>query len=81
MSDTVLDFLTRQPVSGKLLSDRLSEGPLAPEEALRYAVELGSALGKIHTRGLMHGKVCPRALKSKASSIAPIRRWRMKSQK
>jgi Tol biopolymer transport system component len=62
VSATPLDFLTRQPVTGKLLSERLAEGRLTPEEALRYAIELGSALGKAHGQGKVHGQISPGAI-------------------
>jgi Tol biopolymer transport system component len=60
VNDSTLDFLTHQPVSGQTLADRLTQGAFTPEEALRYAVELGSIIGKAHTRGQVHGKICPR---------------------
>jgi len=60
VNDTTLDFLTQQPVFGEPLSERLAQGPFTPEEALRYAIELGGIIGKAHTRGQVHGKICPR---------------------
>jgi Tol biopolymer transport system component len=62
VSDSTLDFLNHQPVSGQLLSERLAEGPLTAEEALRYAVELGSAIGKAHSGGQVHGQISPRSI-------------------
>ena len=32
---------------------------MSAQEALRHAIELGSALHKIHSRGLVHGALCP----------------------
>jgi Tol biopolymer transport system component len=57
-----IDFLNRQPVEGPLLSDRLAQGPLPVEEALQYAIEIGSRLNKAHTRGLVHGSLSPRSI-------------------
>ena len=33
--------------------------PVPTDEALRYAIEIGSALHKIHSRGLVHGALSP----------------------
>ena len=59
MGETRLDFLSKQPVPGELLSAKLASGPLSTEETLRYAIEIGSALHKIHARGLVHGALSP----------------------
>ena len=59
MGETRLDFLSKQPVPGELLSAKLARGPLSTEETLRYAIEIGSALHKIHARGLVHGALSP----------------------
>jgi Tol biopolymer transport system component len=69
VSDTSLDFLTHQPVSGQLLSERLAEAALTTEEALRYAIDLGGLLGKAHTRGDVHGKLCPQAIMITSAGI------------
>ncbi len=57
-----LDFLDRQPVEGRLLADRLAEGPLPAEETLQRAIEIGSALNKAHARGLVHGSLSPHTI-------------------
>jgi Tol biopolymer transport system component len=54
-----LDFLTNQPVEGELLADLLARGRLPGEDALRYAIEIGSALSCAHGRGLVHGSLSP----------------------
>ena len=59
MAETRLDFLSNEAVSGELLSERLGRGPLPTEEALRYAIEIGAALHKVHSRGLVHGALSP----------------------
>jgi Tol biopolymer transport system component len=69
VADTRLDFLTKEAVSGELLSQRLARGPLPAEEALRYAIELGSALHKIHSRGLVHGALCPHSIALEAGGV------------
>ena len=52
-------FAGDEPVSGDLLAERLARGPLAPEEALRFAVEIGAALNRLHSRGMVHGGLSP----------------------
>ena len=59
MGDTRLDFLTKEPVSGELLSARLAREPMSTEEAVRCAIGIGAALHKIHSRGLVHGALSP----------------------
>jgi Tol biopolymer transport system component len=46
-------------MGGELLAERLARGPLAPEEALRYAIEIGAALNRAHSRGMVHGALSP----------------------
>ena len=52
-------FTGDEPVSGELLAERLAQGPLPPEEALRYAIEIGAALNRAHLRGLVHSGLSP----------------------
>src|SRR5438309_5589561 len=59
VAETRPDFLTKEVVAGELLSLRLARGPLDPAQALRCAIEIGSALQKIHSRGLAHGALTP----------------------
>ncbi|MEO8371337.1 MAG: protein kinase [Candidatus Solibacter sp.] len=59
MGDTRLDFLTKEAVVGELLSERLGRGGFSAEEALRRAIEIGSALQKIHSKGQVHGGLTP----------------------
>src|SRR5579872_5287920 len=50
-----LDFLNNEAVEGEFLADKLSAGPLPPEAALQYALQVGGALAAAHARGLVHG--------------------------
>jgi Tol biopolymer transport system component len=59
VADTRLDFLSKEAVSGELLSQRLARGPVPADEAVRYAIEVGAALHKIHSRGMVHGALSP----------------------
>jgi Tol biopolymer transport system component len=52
-------FAGDELVGGELLAERLARGPLAPEEALRYAIELGAALNRAHSLGMVHGGLSP----------------------
>ena len=52
-------FSKKARAEGELLADRLARGPLPAEEALRYAIDLGSALSRAHARGVAHGHVSP----------------------
>ena len=59
MAEIRLDFLSKELVAAELLSARLARGPVPAAEALRYAMEIGAALHKIHSRGLAHGALSP----------------------
>ena len=53
------EFITGESVEGELLAVRLSNGPLPPEDALRFAIDIGAALVKAHAAGRMHGQLSP----------------------
>jgi Tol biopolymer transport system component len=53
------EFLTGAPLSGELLADCLRRDALRPEDALRYAIDIGGALSRAHARGEIHGAVSP----------------------
>jgi Tol biopolymer transport system component len=57
-----LEFLSNGPTQGELLADRLARGGLAPEEALQYAIDIGAALNRAHSRGEIHGSLSPHAV-------------------
>lgn len=57
-----LEFLTNEPVEGERLSSRLMEGALPPEEALRIALDVGTALQHAHSLGKVHGRISPGAV-------------------
>jgi len=59
---TDLAFLSKESVEGELLADRLARGDLTPDEALKYAIDLGTVLNRAHGRGAVHGKLSPRAI-------------------
>jgi Tol biopolymer transport system component len=57
-----LEFLSNDSAEGELLADRLARGGLAPEEALQYAIDIGAALNRAHSRGAIHGSLSPHAV-------------------
>jgi hypothetical protein len=57
-----LEFLGNGSTQGELLANRLARGKLAPEEALQYAIDIGAALSRAHSRGEIHGSLSPHAI-------------------
>ncbi|MGA3017239.1 MAG: hypothetical protein ABSF62_08980, partial [Bryobacteraceae bacterium] len=57
-----LEFLSNGPTQGELLADRLARAELAPEQALQYAIDIGAALNRAHSRGAVHGSLSPHAI-------------------
>ena len=47
-------FIAMEYVEGRPLNDRLEEGPLPLDEALRYAVQAADALAFAHDHGVVH---------------------------
>ena len=47
-------FIAMEYVEGRALSDRLAEGPLPFQEALRYAIQAAGALDYAHAHGVVH---------------------------
>jgi len=47
-------------LEGQRLDQRLTDGPLSPEQTLRLATDLSSALQALHARGLVHRDIKPR---------------------
>ncbi len=69
-----LDLLTKQPVEGVLLAERLVQGTLSAEEVLGYAIEIGGQLQKAHAAGIVHGALSPESIcltASGAQVLAP----------
>ena len=59
MEQSALDFLSNQPVAGRLLADLLAKGAMPPGEAARVGVAIGNALAVIHAHGAVHGALSP----------------------
>jgi dienelactone hydrolase/predicted Ser/Thr protein kinase len=47
-------FIAMEYVEGETLRDRIKRGPLKPEEALDYAVQIAAGLGEAHGKGIIH---------------------------
>jgi serine/threonine protein kinase len=53
------DFLVMEYLEGETLADRLTKGALPIDQALRYTIEVASALDKAHRAGIVHRDLKP----------------------
>jgi Tol biopolymer transport system component len=68
-----LEFLSNETIEGGSLAERLEQGGLPDADALRYAIEIGSALHRAHRRGAIHGKLSAHAILLTASGARILR--------
>jgi eukaryotic-like serine/threonine-protein kinase len=54
-----MDFLVMEYLEGETLADRLTKGPLSPEQVLRYGMEICEGLEKAHKSGVIHRDLKP----------------------
>lgn len=52
-------FIVMEYVSGVSLQERLRKGPLATDQAVKYACEVAEALAEVHARALVHLDIKP----------------------
>ncbi|HTY42095.1 MAG TPA: protein kinase [Thermoanaerobaculia bacterium] len=53
------EYLVMELLEGESLADRLARGPLALEQALRFAAEIAAALDAAHRKGIVHRDLKP----------------------
>ena len=56
------EFLSNEAIEGEPLAERLANGGMPAEDALRYALDIGTALNRAHKRGAVHGKLSAHAI-------------------
>ena len=79
------DYLVMEYLEGETLADRLSKGPLPPEQVLKYGSEIAEGLEKAHRSGITHRDLKPGNIMltksgaklmdfglAKASPVAPV---------
>src|SRR6266851_5989120 len=54
-----IDFLVMEYLEGETLAHRIKKGPLPPEQALQYAIQITDALDTAHRHGLIHRDLKP----------------------
>ena len=54
-----IDFLVMEYLDGETLSNRLKRGPLPPDQALQYAIQITDALETAHSNGVIHRDLKP----------------------
>ncbi|HVT04105.1 MAG TPA: protein kinase [Thermoanaerobaculia bacterium] len=52
-------YLVMELCEGDTLAERIARGPLPPDQALRYAIEIADALDKAHRQGIVHRDLKP----------------------
>src|SRR5882724_3041184 len=54
-----IDYLVMEHLEGETLASRLKKGPLPPERALEYAIQIADALDTAHRHGVVHRDLKP----------------------
>ena len=54
-----IDYVVMEFLEGETLADRLTKGPLSPEQVLKYGIEICEGLEKAHRGGVTHRDLKP----------------------
>jgi len=54
-----VDYLVMEYIEGETLEQRLAKGPLSPQQALTYAMQIADALDRAHRSGIIHRDLKP----------------------
>jgi eukaryotic-like serine/threonine-protein kinase len=54
-----LDYLVMEHLDGETLANRLKKGPLPPDRAMEYAIQITDALDTAHKHGVIHRDLKP----------------------
>jgi serine/threonine protein kinase len=63
------NYLAMELIEGPTLADRLKEGAIPLDEALKLAAQIGDALQAVHEKGVIHRDLKPAHIKSLWKSI------------
>jgi len=67
-----LHALVMELVEGPTLADRLADGPLSPDEALRIARQIAEALEAAHEQGIIHRDLKPANIKVRPDGAVKV---------
>ncbi|HYL39542.1 MAG TPA: protein kinase [Bryobacteraceae bacterium] len=72
LHDVGPDFLVMELVEGPTLADRIKEGPMPADEALRIARQIADALEAAHENGVVHRDLKPANIKIKLDGTVKL---------
>jgi serine/threonine-protein kinase len=64
--------LAMELIEGQTLEDRISQGPIPVEEALRFATQIAGALEVAHERGIVHRDLKPANIKLRSDGTVKV---------
>src|SRR5271170_3419365 len=67
-----VDFMVMEYVAGKTLDKLIPPGGMAPEQAIRYAVQLADALACAHAAGIVHRDLKPANIMVDESGLVKV---------